>query len=247
MNAKTNREREFHDARFSDGIGARPQDGFYRAVRDAQDVFNSEIEACVSAGGYGLEIGCSTGDNLERLLKKHTFDSYGIDISANAVEAARRRLAHFSPSPKIDVMDANKLSYRDESFDFCFGSGVMHHLQLPQAFVEARRVIKTGGKLIFMEPLATNPLIQLYRRMTPADRSADETPLTSAHITAIHSIARDVKMEFFGFFTLAGLALAPCPPFQTRFMRLARWMDRMLFKVPGAWRLAWVVIIKAQR
>lgn len=246
MDVRTNREREFHNTRFSDGVGARPQDGFYRAVRDAKDLFDSEIEACVSAGGSGLEIGCSTGENIERLLKKHPFYAHGIDISTRAVEAARLRLAKFSPSTKVEVMDANNLSYPDKSFDFCFGSGVMHHLQLSQAFVEARRVVKADGKLIFMEPLVTNPLIQLYRRLTPAACSADETPLTLVHISNIHQIFREVTMEFFGFFSLLGLPLAPWPDFQAHFFRLARRVDQVFFQLPGAWRLAWVVVIKAR-
>ena len=33
-------------------------------------------------------------------------------------------------------------------------------------------------ELIFIEPLGTNPLINLYRKFTPTSRSDDEHPLT---------------------------------------------------------------------
>jgi len=99
--------------------------------------------------------------------------------------ATRLRLVQFSPSPKLAVMDANNLTYPDNTFDLCFGSGVLHNLQLPQAFEEVERVVKKNGNLIFMESLVTNSLIQLYRRLTPSDCTSDETPLTSAHISNI--------------------------------------------------------------
>jgi SAM-dependent methyltransferase len=124
---------------------------------------------------------------------------------------------------------------------------VLHHLQLPQAFQEGHRVLRPGGRMLFLEPLATNPVIELYRRLTPADRSPDETPLTQVHVEQLKSIFRQVSLEFFGFFTLMGLPLARWPRLQGVFMRGARSVDKMFFRLPGAWRLAWVVVIKAEK
>jgi SAM-dependent methyltransferase len=247
MDFPTEREKAFHDARFADGVGARPQDSFYRAVDDAKESFNQAVRSCASLGGYGLEIGCGTGGNLAALLRQFQFHAYGIDISPNAVRAARQRLSSLAPTPVLEAMDANDLLFPDETFDFCFGSGVIHHLQLPKAFTELRRVVKTGGQIVFVEPLGTNPLINLYRRLTPSNRSSDETPLTRDHISALARTWRDIRLEFYGFFTLAALPLARWSTVQERAIRLLALMDRAIFQIPGAWRLAWMVVIKAKR
>lgn len=247
MDARTDREKQFHDVRYADGVGARPQDSFYSAVDDAKKLLDEEIDTCVRTGGVGIEIGCSNGEHLEQLLFCHAFDAHGIDISSSAIAAAQARFAGQPRPPKVSVMDANNLEYPNETFDFCFGSGVIHHLQLPRALEEARRVLRPGGRIVFMEPLATNPLIQLYRHLTPADRSPDETPLTLTHIKQLRSIFDSVSLQFFGFFTLGALALRRWPRFQSIALRVTRQLDKAFFALPGAWRLAWVVVIKAER
>jgi ubiquinone/menaquinone biosynthesis C-methylase UbiE len=247
MNERTDRERLFHDQRFADGEGARPQDRFYVAAADAYELLRVKVRDCARAGGVGLEVGCGTGENLQRLLADARYDAYGIDISAAAIEAANRRFAATTAPPRLEVMDANRLQFARESFDFVFGSGIIHHLELPDALHELRRVLRADGRMIFLEPLATNPLIELYRRATPADRSADETPLRRAHIGEIRRAFDVVQLHFFGFFSLVGLAARRWPALQRALTTYGSALDRWLFKLPGAWQLAWIVIIDARK
>src|SRR3546814_4334755 len=39
------------------------------------------------------------------------------------------------------------------------------------------RVLRPGGRAVFIEPLGLNPAIELYRRFTPSARTPDEHPL----------------------------------------------------------------------
>ena len=55
------------------------------------------------------------------------------------------------------------------------------------ALRELHRVLKPGGTAYFAEPLATNPLIQAYRRVTPQFRTPDEQPLELAKLPALLS------------------------------------------------------------
>ena len=247
MNERTDRERLFHDQRFADGEGARPQDRFYIAAAEANELLRQKVHDCVGAGGAGLEVGCGTGENLQRLLTGANYEAHGIDISAAAIEAAGRRFERSAAPPRLAVMDANNLQYPNDSFDFVFGSGIIHHLELPKALHELRRVLRADGRMIFLEPLGTNPLIEMYRRATPADRSSDETPLTGAHIADIRSTFDAVQLSFFGFFSLAGLAAGRWPALQRSLIRAGAKLDRWLFKLPGAWHLAWIVIIDAHK
>jgi SAM-dependent methyltransferase len=247
LDERSDREREFHEERFSDGVGARDQDKYYTAVSAARALLDSEVDRCTRQGGTGLEVGCSTGENLERLLTAHAFEAHGIDISAAAVAAAQARMKAFSPMPALEVMDANHMRFGDGLFDFCFGSGVLHHLALPDAVYEVRRVLRPGGLFLFLEPLATNPIIRAYRRLTPAARSADETPLTVEHLSQLRAAFPGVRLTFFGFLTIACVALNRWPRLRRPALALASALDRAIFALPGAWRLAWVVVIRGQR
>ena len=64
------------------------------------------------------------------------------------------------------------------SFDIAYGSGILHHLNLNKSLNELKRILKKDGKIIFIEPMATNPFINLYRKFTPNARTSDEHPLS---------------------------------------------------------------------
>jgi len=213
----------------------------------AQSAPNASIAERAQPGGVRLELGCGTGENLERLLSNNSFVAYDIDVSGAAMSAARARLAAFKPLPVLDGMDANRMPFKDGIFDFCFGSGVIHHLSLPDAVYELRRILKTNGRLMFLEPLATNPVIEFYRRLTPRARAPDETPLTAKHLAAIRAAFPRVRLEYFGFLTLGCIAFGWWPALQRAATALATSLDRIVFAMLGGWRLAWVVVIYAER
>lgn len=247
MSDRASREKEFHDERFADGVGARAQDKYYVAVSKARELLDVAIEKCARDGSVGLEVGCSTGENLERLLTRQVFTAHGIDISGAAVTVAQTRLSRFTPTPQLEVMDANQLRYGDSMFDFCFGSGVLHHLTLPDSVLELRRVLKPSGNFLFLEPLATNPVIQAYRRLTPGDRSADETPLTATHMAQIRRAFPHATFSYFGFFTIPCVLLNRWPALQRPTLAVAALLDKCLFAIPACWRFAWVVVIQGRQ
>ena len=54
-------------------------------------------------------------------------------------------------------IDGHKIPKEDEAFDWVIVNGLLHHLDLVKSFQEINRVLKSGGFLIFREPLGTNP------------------------------------------------------------------------------------------
>jgi SAM-dependent methyltransferase len=81
------------------------------------------------------------------------------------------------PNHRFRIMDANHLEFDNDSFDFVFGSGILHHLEFETAVRELRRVLRKNRRILFTEPLGRNPVGKLVRKLTPEARTPDEKPL----------------------------------------------------------------------
>lgn len=100
------------------------------------------------------------------------------------------------------LMDANDLTFKDESFDIVFGGAILHHLDIEKSVNHIHRVLKPGGKIIFLEPLNMNPFYKIYRKLNPQERTPDEHALVSKDFKLIRS-KFSFDHFFFDFFTVA--------------------------------------------
>lgn len=92
-----------------------------------------------------LEIGVGLGADHQKFAEAGA-DLYGVDLTERAVELTRNRLACFDLESKLEVGDAEYLSFEDESFDLVYSWGVLHHSpDTPRAISEVWRVLKLGG------------------------------------------------------------------------------------------------------
>ena len=136
-----------------------------------------------------LDYGCGRGELSLKLLK-HGAYVCGIDISPiyinDAINAAK--IQRYSKKLySFKVMDAHFLDFENCTFDYVIGNGILHHLEIREALSEIYRVLKIGGSLIVLEPLADNPLIRIFRFMTPYARTRDEKPLSLKDLKAINA------------------------------------------------------------
>jgi ubiquinone/menaquinone biosynthesis C-methylase UbiE len=108
-----------------------------------------EREAQILRGKHLLEVGCGMGyDSLEFL--KRGVRVTATDLTENAVRIARRHFEVEGARPEaVQVENALKLSFPDESFDAVWANGVLHATSDTQrAIDEVRRVLKPGGRAI---------------------------------------------------------------------------------------------------
>lgn len=108
-----------------------------------------------------LETACGTGIVTEYLRKALPAGSeiVATDLNAPMLEFARTRRASL-PNVRFETADANGLPFGDESFDAVVCQfGIMFFPDKERAMREARRVLRTGGQLVFnvWESLAHNP------------------------------------------------------------------------------------------
>jgi ubiquinone/menaquinone biosynthesis C-methylase UbiE len=238
------REREYHNLRFADDSERETRVGrFYSAIRYGFDLYEERV-AVESRRRRVLEYGCGTG-SLAFDLTEEAGEVIGIDISDVAIERARREAERRGlKNTRFVVDNAESMQLPDRHVDVVVGSGIVHHLDIPKAMAEVRRVLKRGGVAIFAEPLAHNPALQWYRRRTPELRSPDEHPLTTTDLSAIARGFASAKVTYFGLVApMLGL-MSAAPKSDSFATRLTWWLDRVLCSVPGLNRYAWYCLIE---
>jgi SAM-dependent methyltransferase len=236
--SKQEKERRFHNRAFAEQTRQQASP-FYSVIRASRLFFEDQIQA--TRGGDVLEYGCGPG-TYSFFLAAAGCNVTGIDISEVALAQARERAERERLTITFRQMDAERLEFADNTFDTVCGVAILHHLDLRKAFSGLARVLRPGGRAVFMEPLGHNPAINLYRRLTPHLRTEDEHPLVMKDL----EIARDYfgKVEV-RFFTLQSLLAVP---FQTTcfFLPLVKTLDAAdagLFKVlPPLRRYAWQAV-----
>ena len=178
MTGAVERERSFWNSR----------GGAYEAVRNligrSIGGFSSygELETTYDpAGRTVLDYGCGRGDDALRLIERGAAHVTGFDISDAEIAHAQAAAAAagVADRTRFVVADAHHTGFDDGAFDLIRGNSILHHLEVEPALIELRRILAPGGRAVFVEPLAHNPLLRLGRALTPMARTEDEHPFTA--------------------------------------------------------------------
>ncbi|MCU7934583.1 MAG: methyltransferase domain-containing protein [Candidatus Thiodiazotropha sp. (ex Dulcina madagascariensis)] len=246
-------EKRMHDIAFSGTTDYRKkQEIFY-----SNDIQDTEFEYIFEVFGdlrdkkvliYGV------GDQTSLIKDFIDRGAYvtAIDISSEAVKRIKENIAHNDYKNKCDVleMDCENLTFEKDSFDIVFGRAIIHHLDIAKSLEKIHYVLKNGGKVAFVEPLGTNPVIQLYRRLTPKDRTPDEHPLLSSDLALFSEYFDRVHFKYLYALALLAFIVRMTTKNDGVFMKSfnsLRKMDDVLLKIPGYRLLCWDVIISAEK
>lgn len=97
-----------------------------------------------------LEIGVGNGSHAQ-LLAKYARSFTGIDLTEYSVNSTAERMRCFGYDAKILRMDAERMDFPDNSFDFIWSWGVIHHSSDPRNIIkEMHRVLRPGGRAVTM-------------------------------------------------------------------------------------------------
>jgi SAM-dependent methyltransferase len=148
-----------------------------------------------------LDLGCGAGETAVYFALQGA-DVWACDIAEELLAVAGRLAEKFDVTIKRSVASSGTLPYPDGNFDYVFGNGVLHHVELSSTAAEIRRVLKPGGKAFFVEPLPYNPVIHVYRAMAAKVRSADERPLSFKQLKDFGSVFSSFRHQEFWLFSL---------------------------------------------
>jgi ubiquinone/menaquinone biosynthesis C-methylase UbiE len=115
----------------------RPADRYWR---EAFDLFVEEADL---RGQRVLDVGCGTGRLVAELAALGS-RVWGIDPSAEMLAVARAKVR---PGTGLRAGRAEELAFKDRWFDRVVMELVVHLVDRPRAFAEARRVLVPGGRL----------------------------------------------------------------------------------------------------
>ena len=174
------KEEEFWDnfANSLKDISFRP--GIYElsALKEIGDIRGKKILDC----GIGKGISSS-------LLTQKGAKVFGFDISLNMLRIAKSRIKEAS----FCKMKAEQLGFKDEQFDAVFGIHYLHHTNINESIPEIYRILKKGGRGVFVETFGFNPVLNFCRTYLagkygiPRYGTLDEHPLVREDLCLINS------------------------------------------------------------
>lgn len=118
----------------------------------ARRFYSKIIQRITPKKGKILEIGCGFGDLL--VFLERDFETWGIDISKDAIKQAKKRL---STSTLLVGNITNRSLFPKQSFDIVIACHVLEHLEDPEKVIRMiSSVLKPGGVLFAVIPNPTS-------------------------------------------------------------------------------------------
>ena len=124
-----------------------------------------------------LDIGCGRGRLLRALIRRGARVS-GVDPGAHMIA----RAAEMAPGATLHECGAEKLPFADGAFDGAVIMNALHHVPaelMAPALAEGLRVVRGGGPLLIIEPLAQGGYQEVF---APID---DETEIRAMALEAV--------------------------------------------------------------
>jgi SAM-dependent methyltransferase len=188
-----------------------------------------------------LDVGCGMG-RYTLLLAEAGYTVEGLDLSPVLLKRLRVfNAGRFKiPLHSADVMDPP--DDLEEGFDAIVGFFALHHMhELERCFRGMKKMVKPGGRVVFLEPNAFNPLYYAQMAITPrmtwqGDKGVAKMRMGVVGTAMTRAGLESPTVERFGFF----------PPFVANTSIGAR-TERVLERVPLWRKLLPFQIFRAER
>lgn len=177
----------------------RPVDLFYLRPVEGQ------VLAHLGQRGRILDLGCGNGAKTES-FRRLGFDAIGLDVDESMIAKAQEEY----PECKFIHASMEHLPFFDGSFDAVFSSSTLQYVNHEIALQEVKRILKPGGKAVFLENLSQNPLAAFYRVLHRMKRYPEHmTPREHLKLAAIPGLFRHFRSLHVTSYNLTTTALMP--------------------------------------
>lgn len=144
-----------------------------------------------------LDVGCGLGEASVYFAMLGA-EVTASDLSSGMLEATARLAARNNVSVRTHLSAAEDLRLSECAvFDVIYAGNLLHHVDIAATLKGLSPHLAQGGIFVSWDPLAYNPVINVYRRMATAVRTPDEHPLTWADIRAFRAQFERVETRYF--------------------------------------------------
>lgn len=213
-----------------------------------------------------LDVGCGLGEaSVYFALQGAVVTSSDLSPEMLAATADLANLNGVKVSPHLSAAEDLRLPL-DARFDVIYAGNLLHHVDIEATLVRLKPYLASDGVLVTWDPLAYNPVINVYRRLATDVRTSDEHPLTWSDLQCFRRHFGQVEPRYFWLVTLIIFIVMALVqrrnPNKERFWKAVvteekrwRWiyrplerLDRLLLTVvPPLRLLCWNVVIFARR
>jgi 2-polyprenyl-3-methyl-5-hydroxy-6-metoxy-1,4-benzoquinol methylase len=124
-----------------------------------------------------LDIGAGLGESSVYFALQGAIVT-ATDISPRMVETTIALGKRYGVEIRGIASNGEDLSLPENSFDVVYIANTIHHVQdRARLFAQIWRALKPGGRFFSFDPVAYNPVINVYRKMAHQVRTQDESPL----------------------------------------------------------------------
>lgn len=148
-----------------------------------------------------LDIGCGFGEASIQFARLGA-EVYSLDISSGMLDQALKLASKYHVSINTMQGDVENLPFTDNYFDIVYAGNVLHHAEVEKVIKSVTRVLKQDGCFAIWDPLAYNPLINIYRRLAAEVRTPGEHPIRRRDVRLITKSFRESEIKFTWLSTL---------------------------------------------
>ena len=196
------------------------EEHFHDGWASAEDVFKIDVrrmnEACTAPemrfirralgdvkGKTLLDIGSGLGEASVYFALEGA-DVTATDISQKMLDVAKQLAEKNGTTIKVHKSAAENLALpMGRQFDIVYAGNLFHHVDLDPTLTNIKRHLKPDGILVSWDPVAYNPVINVYRKKAMKVRTADEHPLTLGDVKTFRKHFDEVRTRWFWLTTLS--------------------------------------------
>jgi SAM-dependent methyltransferase len=126
-----------------------------------------------------------------------------MDLSQGMLDATTRLASRYGVQVRTHKSAAEDTALEaSDLYDVIYAGNLMHHVDIASTLRLLKRQLAPGGQLVTWDPLAYNPVINIYRSIATDVRTTDEHPLKWKDIRLFHREFRSVTTAYFWLTTL---------------------------------------------
>lgn len=149
-----------------------------------------------------LDLGCGLGEASVYFALRGA-DVTAVDLSGEMLNTTQELAATRNVKLRTHHAASESLGLgTNEKFDIIYVGNLFHHVDIAATLDVLLPHLHDHGKLVSWDPVAYNPLINVYRRMATSVRTADEHPLRIRDVRMIRDRFQHTQTKFFWFTTL---------------------------------------------